>query len=134
MGYHKGISDAAMKCLPQKKIKKKNFIVKDEEPKDLCKAELSGRNGGHPSHVSLPKERNIPRNMFASVFVLACTRLEQLTIPRKRSHVQGQPPLSMAKNFKTTCHTFTNTSNLFSLDPLHSPTCHLMNSPEPYQM
>ena len=73
----KGIIDAATRCLPHKKAKKKRSFVKYDQLKDLCKTSKAAwkkwSDAGRPSYGPLAEEK-------------------KRTNPRKRSPVQRKPP------------------------------------------
>ena len=77
----KGIIDAASRCLPRMKVKKKKSFVKDEQLKNLCKtskvAWAKWRDAGRPSNGPLVDEKKRTKKNVRQFVTSARARLER---------------------------------------------------------
>ena len=86
----KGIIDAATRCLPHKKAKKKRSFVKDDQLKDLCKTSKAAwkkwRDAGRPSYGPLAEEKKRTKRNVRQFVAIARARQERSTI-QERDHL-----------------------------------------------
>ena len=93
----RGIIDAATRCLPRKKVKKKKSFVKDERLKDLCKtskaAWIKWRDAGRPSSGSLADEKKRTKKNVRQFVATARARQERTKIHERDRMFKGNHPL-----------------------------------------
>ena len=100
--------EAAKRCLPQRKVKKKKSYVKDKQLKNLCKISKAAwnmwRDAGRPSSGPLAEEKKHSKKNVRQFVAAARARQVRSTIQKRDQMFKGNHPSRFKTSGpKTTC-------------------------------